>query len=149
PNHETARVLESNEALEAKLQSLAHGSASFSQIDIGNGVKLDSWMMKPVGFDSTKKYPVLFYVYGEPASPTLVDPDSGSTHLWHLMLTQRGYIVASVDNRGTPGPRGRAWRKTVRNQIGALRVREQSAAAKIVGRLPYVDSTRLGVWGWS
>jgi dipeptidyl-peptidase-4 len=65
------------------------------------------------------------------------------------MLAQQGYIVASVDNRGTPGPKGRDWRKAVRNQIGALRVHDQSTAAKVIGRRPYVDSTRMGVWGWS
>ena len=149
PSHEVVRTLESNADFVAKLAALRRGPVSFSQIDIGNGIKLDSWMMKPADFDSTKKYPVLFYVYGEPAAQTVVDAYGSVTYLWHLMLTQRGYIVVSVDNRGTPGPRGRDWRKVVRNQIGSLRVREQSAAAKLVGRLPFVDSTRLAVWGWS
>jgi dipeptidyl-peptidase-4 len=149
PSHEVVRTLESNADVAARIASLRHGAVTFSQVDIGAGVKLDSWMMKPADFDSTKKYPVLFYVYGEPASQTVLDAYGGSTYLWHLMLTQRGYIVASVDNRGTPGPRGREWRKVVRNQIGSLRVREQSAAAKVIGRLPFVDSTRLAVWGWS
>ena len=149
PSHEVVRTLESNADVAARVAALRRGSVTFSQIDIGGGVKLDAWMMKPADFDSTKKYPVLFYVYGEPAAQTVLDAWGGSTYLWHLMLTQRGYIVASVDNRGTPGPRGREWRKVVRNQIGSLRVREQSAAAKIVGRMPFVDSTRLAVWGWS
>jgi dipeptidyl-peptidase-4 len=149
PNHEVVRTLESNADVAAKIGALRRGPVSFSRIDIGNGIKLDSWMMKPADFDSTKKYPVLFYVYGEPAAQTVLDAYGSVTYLWHLMLTQRGYIVASVDNRGTPGPRGRDWRKVVRNQIGSLRVREQSAAAKLVGRLPFVDSTRLAVWGWS
>ncbi len=149
PSHESVRTLVSNAALSARLAALRHGQSSFSQVDIGGGVKLDAWMMKPTDFDSTKKYPVLFYVYGEPAAQTVLDQYGGVTYLWHLMLTQRGYIVASVDNQGTPGPRGRAWRKMVRNQIGSLRVREQSAAAKAIGRLPFVDSTRIGVWGWS
>ncbi len=149
PSHEVVRTLESNADVAARIAALKRGAVTFSQIDIGDGVKLDSWMMKPADFDPTKKYPVLFYVYGEPAAQTVLDAYGGSTYLWHLMLTQRGYIVASVDNRGTPGPRGREWRKVVRNQIGSLRVREQSAAAKIVGRMPFVDSTRLAVWGWS
>jgi len=149
PGHEVVRTLESNGDVVAKMAALRRGQASFSQIDIGNGIKLDSWMMKPADFDSTKKYPVLFYVYGEPAAQTVLDAYGSVTYLWHLMLTQRGYIVVSVDNRGTPGPRGRDWRKVVRNQIGSLRVREQSAAAKLVGRLPFVDSTRLAVWVWS
>ncbi|HEX3865852.1 MAG TPA: DPP IV N-terminal domain-containing protein, partial [Gemmatimonadaceae bacterium] len=149
PSHESARVLASNAALASSLRALDRGRYNFSQIDIGGGVKLDSWMMLPPDFDPAKKYPVLFYVYGEPAEQTVVDEYTAQTYLWHVMLTQRGYIVASVDNRGTPGPRGREWRKMVRNQIGALRVREQSAAARAIGRLPFVDSTRIGVWGWS
>jgi dipeptidyl-peptidase-4 len=106
-------------------------------------------MMKPPGFDPSKKYPILFFIYGEPASQTVTDDYGRARYLWHLMLTQHGYIVASVDNRGSPAPKGRAWRKAVLNQIGGLRVREQSAAARIIGRMPGVDSTRIAVWGWS
>jgi dipeptidyl-peptidase-4 len=149
PSHEVMRTLVDNRALKSRLEGLARGPVEFGQIDIGDGVKLDSWIMKPANFDSTKKYPILFYVYGEPADQTVRDAYGGSRWLWHLMLTQQGYIVASVDNRGTPGPRGRDWRKAVHNQIGSLRVREQSAAARVIGRRPYVDSTRMAVWGWS
>ena len=131
------------------LTSLKQGGAEFFQVDIGGGVKLDAWMMKPADFDSSKKYPILFFIYGEPASQTVTDSYGGANWLWHLMLTQQGYIVASVDNRGTPGPKGRDWRKAMINQIGSLRVRDQSAAARIIARRPYVDSTRIGVWGWS
>jgi dipeptidyl-peptidase-4 len=149
PSHETARVLVDNQPLTTKLNTLAKQPIQFTQVDIGNGTKLDAWIMRPANFDSTKKYPVLFYVYGEPWDQTVLDTYGGSRYLWHLMLAQQGYIVASVDNRGTPGPKGRDWRKAVRNQIGGLRVHDQSAAAKVIGRLPYVDSTRMGVWGWS
>lgn len=149
PAHTAVRTLVSNEALARKLATIRQGPVEFFQTDIGAGVKLDSWLMKPADFDPSRKYPVLFYVYGEPWDQTVRDSYAGQRWLWHLMLTQQGYIVASVDNRGTPGPRGRDWRKAVRNQIGALRVREQSAAARIIGRRSYVDSTRMGVWGWS
>jgi dipeptidyl-peptidase-4 len=149
PSHTVARVLDSNDALKATLAGLKQGPVEFFQVDIGGGVKLDAWMMKPPDFDASKKYPVLFVVYGEPAGQTVLDGFGGPDWLWHLMLTQQGYIVASVDNRGTPGPKGRDWRKAVINQIGGLRVREQSAAARIIARRPYVDSTRIGVWGWS
>ncbi len=149
PTHAVTRSLVTNEALAKKLATIKQGPVEFFQTDIGGGVKLDSWLMKPADFDPNKKYPVLFYVYGEPWDQTVRDNYGASRWLWHLMLTQQGYIVASVDNRGTPGPRGRDWRKAVRNQIGALRVREQSAAARIIGRRAYVDSTRMGVWGWS
>jgi dipeptidyl-peptidase-4 len=149
PSHKTARVLVTNDALAAKLSGVTKGPQEFFQVDIGGGVKLDAWMMKPPGFDPAKKYPILFFIYGEPASQTVTDDYGRTRYLWHLMLTQHGYIVASVDNRGSPAPRGRAWRKAVLNQIGGLRVREQSAAARIIGRMPGVDSTRIAVWGWS
>ncbi len=149
PSHKTARVLVSNDALAAKLAGVVKGPQEFFQVDIGNGVKLDAYMMKPPGFDPAKKYPIVYFIYGEPASQTVLDAYGGPRWLWHLMLTQQGYIVASVDNRGSPAPKGRAWRKAVLNQIGGLRVREQSAAARIIGRMPGVDSTRIGVWGWS
>jgi dipeptidyl-peptidase 4 len=149
PSHEVVRTLVTNEDLAAKFARLKQGQVEFFQTDIGDGVKLDSWMMLPPDFDPAKKYPVLFYVYGEPFSQTVMDMYSSTRWLWHLMLTQRGYIVASVDNRGTPGPRGRAWRKALHNQIGSLRVHDQSTAARVIGRRPYVDSTRMGVWGWS
>ncbi len=149
PSHAPARVLVSNAALAARLATLRQGPVEFFQTDIGDGVKLDSWLMKPADFDSTKHYPILFHVYGEPWDQTVRDSYGFSNWLWHLMLTQQGYIVASVDNRGTPGPRGRDWRKAMRNQMGGLRVREQSAAARVIARRPYADSTRLGVWGWS
>jgi dipeptidyl-peptidase-4 len=119
-------------------------------VDLGDSLKLDGWMMRPPQFDSTKKYPVLFHIYGEPAGQTVLDGFGGAQWLWHLMLTQKGYIVASVDNRGTPAPRGRAWRKAALNQLGGIRVREQSAAVRaIAAKMPYVDTTRVGVWGWS
>ena len=149
PSHAVARVLIDNHELKARIAQLQQAPVEFTQTDIGGGVKLDTWIMRPADFDSTKKYPVLFYVYGEPASQTVTDAYGYTRWLWHLMLTQQGYIVASVDNRGTPGPRGRDWRKAVLNQIGSLRVREQSAAARVIARRSYVDSSRVGVWGWS
>ncbi|HEX9564643.1 MAG TPA: DPP IV N-terminal domain-containing protein, partial [Gemmatimonadaceae bacterium] len=149
PSHRTIRTLVTNERLKRAVSGVRQGEVEFFQTDIGNGVKLDSWLMKPPDFDPSRKYPVLFYVYGEPWSQTVMDAYGGSRWLWHLMLTQQGYIVASVDNRGTPGPRGRAWRKASLNRIGALRVEDQSAAARLIVRRPYVDSTRVGVWGWS
>jgi dipeptidyl-peptidase-4 len=149
PSHELVRTLVANDTLKAHLAALAQGTTEFFQVNIGVGKPLDAWMMKPPNFDPARKYPVLFYVYGEPASQTVVDAYGGSTWLWHLMLTQRGYIVASVDQQGTPAPKGRAWRKAVLNRIGQLRVDQQSAAARIIGRRPYVDSTRMAVWGWS
>jgi dipeptidyl-peptidase-4 len=106
-------------------------------------------MMKPPGFDPSRKYPILFFVYGGPGSQTVLDSWGGSTYLWHLLLTQQGVIVASVDNRGT-GARGRAWRKIVYGQLGVLETHDQAAAAAALARTrPYIDPSRIGVWGWS
>ena len=108
-----------------------------------------SFLHRMARVDSTRKYPVLFFVYGEPAATTVNDAYSGASYLWYLMLAQQGYIVASIDNRGTPAPKGRAGRKALRNASGAVRVRDQSKAARTIAQRPYVDATRLGVWGWS
>jgi dipeptidyl-peptidase-4 len=117
-------------------------------VDVGNGVRLNAYLIKPPNFDPNRKYPVFFAVYGGPGSQTVLDSWGGGNYLWHQMLAQRGYIVASVDNRGT-GARGRAWRKIIYKQMGVIETQDQAAAARVIGRLPYVDSTRLGIWGWS
>src|SRR6266576_2874039 len=150
PDNHAVRTLVDNAALKAKVASLKLGSSDFRQVDIGNGIKLNAWFIKPPNFDSTKgaKYPVLFYVYGCPGSQTVTDAWGGQNYLWYQMLAQRGYIVASVDNRGT-GARGRAWRKIIYKQMGVVETQDQAAAARAVGRLQYVDSTRIGIWGWS
>jgi dipeptidyl-peptidase-4 len=149
PSHQVVRTLAGNERLKQTIAGLRQGEVEFFQVDVGVGQKLDAYLMKPPGFDPTKKYPVLFYVYGEPWDLTVRDAYDGANWLWHLMLTQRGYLVASVDQRGTPSPKGRDWRKAVLNRIGELRVVEQSDAARVIAQRPYVDSTRMAVWGWS
>jgi dipeptidyl-peptidase-4 len=111
---------------------------------------LDGWMMKPANYDPTKKYPLLFHVYGEPAGQLVVDRWGGKTTLWHRMLNQLGYVVAAVDNRGTPSPRGRDWRKSVYRKIGTLASEDQAAAARaLLKQHPELDPARVGVWGWS
>jgi dipeptidyl-peptidase-4 len=113
-------------------------------------VKLDGWMMKPPDFNPQKKYPLLFHIYGEPAGSTVRDSWGGRNYLWHLMLTQKGYIVASLDNRGTNVPRGRAWRKSIYRQVGILACKDQAAALqRMLEDRPYIDPRRIGIWGWS
>jgi dipeptidyl-peptidase-4 len=106
-------------------------------------------MMKPPDFDPSKRYPVLFYVYGEPWGQTVLDAWFGRNRLWHQMLAQQGYIVMSVDNRGTPAPRGRAWRKIIYRKMGIVNSGDQAAAARAIAKWPFVDSTRIAIWGWS
>jgi len=150
PEHKTIRTLADNSELRSKLSKLKKSPTEFFRIDIGDGVLLDGWCMKPPDFDPERQYPLFFYVYGEPAGQTVRDTWDGKGYLWHLMLTQQGYLVMNVDNRGTPAPRGRAWRKCIYRQIGILASADQAAATRaIIKRWPYVDPTRIGIWGWS
>ena len=148
PSHAVVRTLVANAGLKQKVAALERGPAEFFQVDIGGGTVLNGWMMKPPAFNPNRKYPVLFTVYGGPGSQTVLDSYGGSGYLWHLMLTQKGYIVASVDNRGT-GMRGRDWRKIIYGRLGVVETQDQAAAARAIGRWSYVDSTRIGIWGWS
>ena len=150
PAHTVVRLLAENKELMAKVNALKRKPVEFFRVDIGNGVLLDGWCLKPPDFDPGKKYPLFFQVYGEPAGTTVNDRWGGNGYLWHLLLAQKGYIVASVDNRGTPAPRGRAWRKIVYRQIGILASEDQAAAARaLIQKWPYVDADRIGIWGWS
>lgn len=145
-----ARNIVENRSLRAKVDQLARGPSEFFRVDVGDGVALDGWMMKPPGFDPAKKYPVLYYAYSEPAGTTVNDQWSGSQYLWYLMLTQQGYIVASIDNRGTPSPRGRAFRKSIYRKIGVLSSQDQANGVKaMLAKMPYLDASRVGIWGWS
>jgi dipeptidyl-peptidase-4 len=148
PDHEVIRTLVDNWQLKETVAALDRGKFEFFQVDIGDAL-LDAWMMYPPDFDPSKKYPILFYGYSEPWGQTVQDSWGGGNYLWHLMLTQQGYIVASVDNRGTPGARGREWRKALYRNIGQLNVADLSAAARVMVARPYVDADRVGTWGWS
>jgi dipeptidyl-peptidase-4 len=150
PGGETVRPLAANAALRAKVEALTRKRVEYTKLDIGGGIQVDSWRILPPNFDPTKKYPLFVYVYGEPAGQTVQDSWGGNTYLWHLMLAQQGYIVASFDNRGTPAPRGRAWRKSVYRQIGILASADQAAAVRAaIAAWPFVDADRVGSWGWS
>ncbi len=149
PKHERVRTLVANQRQRDAVARLRRGSAEQVKVDAGNGLRLDGWVMKPPGFDSTKRYPVLIHVYGEPAGQTALDQWDGQDYLWNLMLTQHGYVVATVDNRGTPSPRGRAFRKAIYKKIGVINSADQAAAARTIRTWPWVDSTRIAVWGWS
>jgi dipeptidyl-peptidase-4 len=149
PDHKVARTLVENRRLRDAVAQLRRGPGGFQKVDAGAGLKLDAWVMKPADFDSTKRYPVFFLVYGEPASQTVLDRWGYQDYLWDLMLTQKGYVVASIDNRGTPAPRGRSFRKAIYQKVGPLSAGDQAAALRTMRGWPWVDSTRIGVWGWS
>jgi dipeptidyl-peptidase-4 len=149
PEHGTVRTMVDNASLARTVAALDRGESEFFRVTTEDGVTMDGWIMKPKDFDAARKYPLLFFVYGEPAGQTVTDNWGGSRYLWHLMLTQQGYLVASVDNRGTPAPRGREWRKSVHGEIGTLASRDQAGAARIIRGWDFVDEGRIGIWGWS
>ena len=150
PDHKLIRTLAGNEKLRATLAKLTPAKSEFFRVDIGDGVKLDGWLMLPAKLDPAKKYPLVMHVYGEPAGQSVVDRWGGNNYLWHRLLTEMGYAVACVDNRGTPAPRGRDWRKVVYRKVGTLASAEQAAALRaLLKARPYLDPTRVGAWGWS
>lgn len=147
PDHKRIRLLIDNADYKSKIEQLASNPAEFFKVTTQDGVEMDGYMMKPPNFDESKKYPVLFYVYGEPWGQTARDTWQGN--LWHLMLTQMGYIVITMDNRGTPSPKGRKWRKSIYRKIGVINSRDQAMATKEVLKWDFVDPDRVAVWGWS
>ncbi len=149
PGHAVVRGLIDNREVQEQLAKLKPTPHEFFKVDIGDGVTLDGWMIKPPGFDKGKRYPVLFHAYTEPWSQTVVDAWGGLNQRWHMMLAQQGYLVVSVDNRGTPAPRGRAWRKIIYRKMGIVNSLDQANAARAIGKWPYVDSSRIAIWGWS
>jgi dipeptidyl-peptidase 4 len=142
------RVLAENARLKATVAALNVRAPEFLTIPGADGTPLNAWMIKPADFDPARRYPVLMYVYGGPGSQTVTDAWGGSRYLWHQMLAQRGYIVVSVDNRGT-GARGHDFEKSVYMDLGAKESADQIAAAVWLAQQPFVDATRLGIWGWS
>jgi dipeptidyl-peptidase-4 len=150
PEHRIVRVLEDNKALRSKMDSLNFQPTEFFQLDIGSGVIMDAWMIKPSDFDPSRKYPVFVYVYGEPHAQTVLD-QWGRVHAdYHRMIADFGYLVVSIDNRGTPAPKGAAWRRSVFGSLGPLSTEEQAAGLQELSRTrPYVDLSRVGIWGWS
>ena len=149
-NHRVVRVLEDNSELRAKINDLFPPRTEYLSIDIDGGVKLDAWMMKPKDFDAKKKYPALVYVYGEPAGQTVMDSWGGERQIFHQALVREEYLIVSIDNHGTPAPRGRAWRKIIYGKVGVLSSEEQATAMKkLEETYPFIDANRVAVWGWS
>ncbi len=133
-----------------KTEPLLENKSEFLKVDIGNGLTLDSWMIRPKNFDASRKYPVLVEVYGEPAGQTVVDVWQGEAGLFHRAVAQDGYVIVSFDNRGTPAPKGREWRKVIYGSVGPLATEEQTRAVKALCKeRPYLDADRIAVWGWS
>ncbi len=148
PGHSEERLLVSNMEAKERYDNLGLNPKEFFRVDIGD-LELDGWMIKPRDFDPSKKYPVIFYVYGEPAGAT-VQNSWGGGDLWHQYLAQQGYVVMSIDPRGTKSPRGREWRKIIYRKIGIVAALDHAAGVRqIIRDYPFVDKSRIGIHGWS
>jgi dipeptidyl-peptidase-4 len=145
------KPLDEKKSIVARQDSLKIKSGlEFFKIKTVDNVEMDAWMVKPTDFDSTKKYPVVFLVYTEPASATVIDSyGRGRNSLYIGDMAKDGYIYVSVDNRGTPSLKGAAWRKSIYQKIGQLNIHDQAMAAKEILKWTFVDSSRIAVWGWS
>ncbi len=142
------QVLADNKELKKNLEEYQLSEKEFFNFTTSEGIRLNGWMIKPPHFDESQTYPVLMHVYGGPGINTVNDRYDGHNYLWHQMLAQKGYIVASVDGRGT-GYRGAEFKKCTYRQLGKLETIDQMEAARYLGGLTYVDASRIGIQGWS
>ena len=148
PTGQLVKVLEDNAVLSKKLEEYNIAPKEFMTIKTSENIELNAWMIKPTDFDPKKKYPVFMFLYGGPGSQQVLNQFDGSNFMWFQHLAQKGYIVACVDNRGTGG-KGADFKKSTYLNLGKLEVKDQIEAAKYWGSLPYVDKTRIGIFGWS
>lgn len=150
PDNKVIRNVVSNKRLKDRLGILQLPQPKFFKVNIGNDVELDAWIIEPKNIDYTQKYPVIFHVYGEPVGLTVTDQWGGDNYLFHQYLAEQGFVVISVENRGTPSPRGVAFRKYCYKGIGVNAPKDQAAAVKaILKERTYLDPGRVGIWGWS
>jgi dipeptidyl-peptidase-4 len=147
-NGKLIRVIEENKDIKQKQQDYAVNPVEFFSFETGDKVKLNGWMIKPSNFKANREYPVFMYVYGGPGSQTVRDAWLGTNYWWFQMLADQGYLIVSVDNRGTGG-RGEEFKKMTYQQLGHYETLDQIEAAKYVGALPYADANSIGIFGWS
>jgi dipeptidyl-peptidase 4 len=148
PLGQEVKVLEDNKALVEKLETYEITKKSFFQFKTPEGIELNGWMIKPQNFEATKQYPVLMFVYGGPGSQTVTNAWDNRDFYWYQVLAQKGYIIVSVDNRGT-GARGVDFQKCTYKNLGKLEVIDQIATAQYLQSLSFIDKNRVGIWGWS
>ena len=148
PQH---KALIESESINAKLNTIQEEKkVEFFKIKTEEGIEMDGLMVKPKNFDPKKKYPVVFYVYTEPAGANVHDTyGADDNFLFNGDMAEEGYIYITIDNRGTPTPKGRNWRKSIYRKIGTMNIRDQALAAKEVLKWQFVDADRIAVWGWS
>ncbi|MBX9886392.1 MAG: S9 family peptidase [Flavobacteriaceae bacterium] len=142
------QVIQDNAALATKIKGFDLPTKEFFVIKTEKGNELNAWMIKPKDFDPSKKYPVFMFQYSGPGSQQVANTWSSSNDYWFMMLTQQGYIVACVDGRGT-GYKGADFKKVTQLELGKYEVEDQIDAATVIGNYPYVDKSRIGIFGWS
>jgi dipeptidyl-peptidase 4 len=142
------KVLEKNESLARTIEEYGLASKEFFTFNTIDGTQLNGFMLKPRNFDSTKQYPVMIYQYCGPGSQNAANTWGGGHFYFHQLLTQRGYIVAVIDTRGT-GARGEKFKKLTYKQLGKYELEDLIAGGKFLASLNYIDDSRLGIWGWS
>lgn len=148
PKHQPVRIIEDNAKAKEQYTALGLNPKEFIKVTSGN-LELDAWMIKPVGFDPAKKYPVIIEVYGEPASATVQDAWGGGD-LWNQYMANQGYLVVSIENRGANTPRGREWRKCIYGEVGTFASEDQARGIQDMARqYPFIDMSRIGITGWS
>ena len=144
------KSMSSSKALEKNMQVDPKKNIEYLQITTEDNVVLDAWINKPKNFDPTKKYPVVFYVYGEPAAATVTDQFGAHTNFLYMGdIAADGYVQVSIDNRGTPSLKGAKWRKAIYRKIGTINIRDLAMGAKKILENSYMDKSRVAVWGWS
>ena len=148
--HRVVITLEDNHAIRESMNSISCQPAEFLKLGVGNGLVFDAWLLKPRDFDPSKKYPLFIYVYGEPHAQTVLDEWGTAQIDFHRVVAEMGYVVVSIDNRGTPAPKGAAWRRAIFGSLGPLSTDEQEAGLKALAKqCSFIDLNRVGIWGWS
>ena len=142
------RIIKDSGKLQKTLSEYNLSKKEFFSFETDYKVSLNGWMIKPPNFDSSKKYPVLMYVYGGPGNQQVLDSWGGRNYLWYQYLAQQGLVIVCVDNRGTGG-RGANFKKCTYKELGKLETEDQIAANKYLASLDYIDQNKIGVWGWS
>src|SRR6266852_3849496 len=137
-----------NENKVAELADYHLSTPQFLSVKAHDGTPLNAVMIKPPDFDASKKYPVLVYTYGGPHAQVVLNAWGGNTALWHQLMAQKGYIIFSLDNRGSAG-RGHVFEESIHYRLGAQELSDQLDGVAYLKSLPYVDAGRLGIWGWS
>lgn len=146
-NGNLVKGIKDNDKLAQKVGDYVTSKKEFRTINV-NGNDLNMWMIKPADFDENKQYPLFMYQYSGPGSQQVANRWNGANDYWYQMLAQQGYIVVCVDGRGT-GFKGADFKKVTQKELGKYEVEDQIEAAKKLGALPYIDASRIGIWGWS